>query len=640
MAKLYGEIQASALMTFDKSFARSNGQPLDSTEVFYSKSAAETYAAGDVAYIGQKIVVVETKTVDNKEVTTVTHYGIEPDASLKELGALPVGDNQTIKVVDGKIQLANIGDDQKSGTFQPFLVNGVIEWRTPSAVTVEGLDARLETAEDDIDSLQKDIEDIVDAIGVQPAEGVTGSGLKKDIADEAAARAAADEELAGSIDDIDKKIGTVASGKTVVKMIEDAQAAATYDDTKVKEDIKANADAIAVLNGDGAGSIDKKITDAFNDFSTKVSDDKVVNSYKELIDWAAEHGSDAAEMAEAITTLQNILKGIGGEGEKATVVAYVTDAINALKIGDYAKAEDLTKLAARVLAMENKVEDWDAAEENAKVYAKGLVDDLSERVGDLEEVEAEKNVINSVDSTHFEVGTDRELKLKDLEISKVTGLQDALDDKVDVESGKRLMTDAEGEKLGGIAEGAQVNIIDDISDEFEIGTGKILSVKKIAMAKIDQLAEEFAKKADKADTLAEYGIADAYTKTETDNLLKAITDDLGDVSEVATQAKDKIDTYEEANDGRVEAIEEKLDGIEEGAQVNKLEGVKLNGTLLSIVEKAVNIPLGAGLKAAATNPEVTIASDGTLGIGKINVNKLEQATGEVLILNCGGASAQ
>lgn len=639
MAKLYGEIQASALMTFDKSFARSNGQPLDSTEVFYSKSAAETYAAGDVAYIGQKIVVVETKTVDNKEVTTVTHYGIEPDASLKELGALPVGDNQTIKVVDGKIQLANIGDDQKSGTFQPFLVNGVIEWRTPSAVTVEGLDARLETAEDDIDSLQKDIEDIVDAIGVQPAEGVTGSGLKKDIVDEAAARAAADEELAGSIDDIDKKIGTVASGKTVVKMIEDAQAAATYDDTKVKEYIKANSDAIAVLNGDGAGSIDKKITDAFNDFSTKVSDDKVVNSYKELIDWAAEHGSDAAEMAEAITTLQNILKGIGGEGEKATVVAYVTDAINALKIGDYAKAEDLTKLAARVLAMENKVEDWDAAEQNAKDYADDLDEEMGKRVKAIEDIDPEHNYIASVD-TEFTVDADRKLKLKDLEISKVTGLQDALNGKVAAESGKRLMSDAEGEKLGGIAEGAQVNIIDDISDEFEIGAGKTLSVKKIAMAKIDQLAEEFDKKADKADTLAEYGIKDAYTKTETDNLLKEITDDLGDVSEVATQAKEKIDTYEEANDGRVEAIEEKLDGIDEGAQVNKLESVKLNGTLLSIVEKAVNIPLGAGLKAAATNPEVTIASDGTLGIGKINVNKLEQTTGEVLILNCGGASAQ
>ena len=69
MAKIYGEIAASGLMTFDKSFSRSNGQPLDSTEVFYSLVAAQDYAKTDVAYVGQKIVVVETK----DEVTTVAH---------------------------------------------------------------------------------------------------------------------------------------------------------------------------------------------------------------------------------------------------------------------------------------------------------------------------------------------------------------------------------------------------------------------------------------------------------------------------------------------------------------------------------------------------------------------------------------
>ena len=82
MAKLYGEIKASELMTFDKSFARSNGQPLDSTEVFYSLTEAQDYASTDVAYIGQKIVVIETA----NEETTVTHYSIETDNSLKELG--------------------------------------------------------------------------------------------------------------------------------------------------------------------------------------------------------------------------------------------------------------------------------------------------------------------------------------------------------------------------------------------------------------------------------------------------------------------------------------------------------------------------------------------------------------------------
>lgn len=176
------------------------------------------------------------------------------------------------------------------------------------------------------------------------------------------------------------KVGTVPAGKTVVQMIEDAQTAATYDDTAVKAGIKKNADAIDVLNGSGEGSVDKKITDAFNDFATKVSDDGVVNSYKELIDWAATHGAEAATMAGEITALKNILKGIGGTGESATVVAYVTKAIENLKIGDYAKASELTALAQRVAAAEGKITTLTGTGEgsvkkalvDAKAYADGL----------------------------------------------------------------------------------------------------------------------------------------------------------------------------------------------------------------------------------------------------------------------------
>lgn len=103
MAKLYGDIASSALMTFDKSFARANGQPLDSTEVYYSLEAAKTYAAGAGAYIGQKIVVVEND--------IVTHYSIEDAAgNLKELGSKPVGDTTSIVVAeDGTVSLKGVG---------------------------------------------------------------------------------------------------------------------------------------------------------------------------------------------------------------------------------------------------------------------------------------------------------------------------------------------------------------------------------------------------------------------------------------------------------------------------------------------------------------------------------------------------
>jgi hypothetical protein len=42
MAKLYGEIAKSALLTLDKSFSRALGQPLDASEVYYSLDAAKT----------------------------------------------------------------------------------------------------------------------------------------------------------------------------------------------------------------------------------------------------------------------------------------------------------------------------------------------------------------------------------------------------------------------------------------------------------------------------------------------------------------------------------------------------------------------------------------------------------------------
>lgn len=145
-----------------------------------------------------------------------------------------------------------------------------------------------------------------------------------------------------------------------------------------------------------------------------------LDTLAEIAAWIQSHPDDASAMNAAIAALQAILDGIGDteSGEKATVVAYVTDAIAALNIGDYAKASDLTALAGRVTALEGaththankalldtytqtetdladavakkhehtnktvldgitseKVAAWDAAEQNAKDYADGLADD-------------------------------------------------------------------------------------------------------------------------------------------------------------------------------------------------------------------------------------------------------------------------
>lgn len=82
---------------------------------------------------------------------------------------------------------------------------------------------------------------------------------KAALTEETNARTSADTALGTRIDNevsartsgdnaINTKIGTVPTGKTVVGMIEEAQEAATYDDTTVKADIKKNADAITTIN--------------------------------------------------------------------------------------------------------------------------------------------------------------------------------------------------------------------------------------------------------------------------------------------------------------------------------------------------------------------------------------------------------
>lgn len=135
----------------------------------------------------------------------------------------------------------------------------------------------------------------------------------------------------------------------------DAALKAVIDAKAESSEVSTLSGKIDTLNGTGAGSVSKAITDAFNDFATKVSDDGVVNSYKELIDWAAEHGGEAAQMTAAITNIENLLTGIGGESDPATVKAAIAAAINDLNIGNYyTKTEVDTALNGKVSKEDGK----------------------------------------------------------------------------------------------------------------------------------------------------------------------------------------------------------------------------------------------------------------------------------------------
>ena len=111
--------------------------------------------------------------------------------------------------------------------------------------------------------------------------------------------------------------------------------ASEYNDTEIKKSIKANTDAIGVLNGTGDGSVDKKVADAVA--SIVANAPAAYDTLKEISDWISTHTEDASAMNSSIQAnkndIANLAKLVGTlpEGEDAaTIVAYIDKKVGAI----------------------------------------------------------------------------------------------------------------------------------------------------------------------------------------------------------------------------------------------------------------------------------------------------------------------
>jgi hypothetical protein len=136
--------------------------------------------------------------------------------------------------------------------------------------------------------------------------------------------------------------------------------------------VKDNSDAIEVLTGVGTGSVDYKINQAFNEFATNVSNDEVVNTYKELIDYAAAHGPEFTELVgEFDSHTEDTTIHVTADEKK-----YWNDSIKLAKEDSYVTAAALIDLNDRLELHKNEV--VALFEENAsadQTYAKQYVDE-------------------------------------------------------------------------------------------------------------------------------------------------------------------------------------------------------------------------------------------------------------------------
>lgn len=177
-----------------------------------------------------------------------------------------------------------------------------------------------------------------------------------------------------------------------------------------------------------------------------------------------------------------------------------------------------------------------------------------------------------------------------------------LNGKVDKVEGSRLMTSAEGEKLAGIATGAEVNIVKSVDDtEFTLDENGKLNIKALGQGKITGLADALAGK-------------------------------------VSTETGKGLSSNDYTNEEKT-----KLANLEIGAQVNILEAISIGGTDAPISDKKVDIPVATAeklgvVKGSSAKDQISVGEDGIMSINTVSLSKIVQAADETLIINGGNSS--
>lgn len=313
----------------------------------------------------------------------------------------------TVEIYQGKLELKQL--DEK---FIPDTIARVsdVEAVATRVTTAEGnistIDGRVSANEEAIAAI-KDGESIDSFADVEAAlANVEAGGAASDALEQAKAYAdekdapisetaeaakSAAEAAQADVDALEKLVGTLPEGataETVVAYVDEKTAgvAMSADLTALAERVETAEGAIDAIEADYLKAADKtELSEAIAAAEESavdrilgyLSEETVNEKFDTLKEVAAWIEADTTASAELITRVSNIeadyLKGadktelqgaiddleafVGELPEGAastTVVAYIQEVVDALKIGDYAKAADLTALTERVVALEGK----------------------------------------------------------------------------------------------------------------------------------------------------------------------------------------------------------------------------------------------------------------------------------------------
>lgn len=637
-----------ALWDVAVSIKRGNPLPLDSNSVFDSYAALETYAAGVLAYPGQIVAVVNTD-------STGIYY-LDQNLAIQEVGKIPTGDEKSISIIDGKVQIKNFGDhyfkyvaadpvlpdiyatsttlpaDAADGTFakvgttETFVyykkVGGVwstteetpkassyvktigfidglqpkvvlkegtaneyeLAWYEPSTETIEGVSSKVAAVDSKVNTVanvaasnKEQIDGVKNDLfgeGGTKADPKEGS-LGKDLADVIAAVGGADGGLTKSLADLTTEVGKKANAADVYTK--------TQTDTKIGEAVAAQGHMKAqVVEGTA------QMTE--NNVLYLVKDDTVtgVDQYNEYI------------LIDGTPTL------IGSTSTDLT---------------GYAKTADQKVITD---ALSGRIDTLEAIDHNAYALKTETVakTDYDTKIGEIETALSEKLVAADL-----------------ADYAKTVDVNSTIDTKISTAIGTKPTRGEDGNYTGATGIYTDIYIKDEVTKLIADITGGESAADVLASLNSYKTTNDARVKAVE-DQLPTFAKADlVYTKEDIDSKITTINDTVGGINT------------------RLETAETKLSRIEDNAQENVIEKIIYGTQELTPVGKTVTITpkelavatadiLGGVKSVVRTNDEgavvaaqntIEVAATGVMTVNSLNVNRLVQDAGDVLILNGGNA---
>ena len=474
-------------LNFSVPFAMTAALPVEYNAYFDSYEAAVAAAATadvpgsstTVYYYGQKIVVVTAESADL--------YIIQPDKTLKAAGTVPVGDNKSITVTDGVIGITGFAAATENQ--QPRKkADGTIEWYTPDTSTVEGLSqtvgqhtTQISTLNEQMTTVQGDITTINSTL----ADKANSADVYT--------KQQTEDKISAAISSVYKPAGSTTF------------AALPAPAANVLGNVYNVTDAFTTTDQFVEG-VGKSYPAGTNVAVVLVGEEYKYDVLSGMVDLSNYSTTD--EIAQTYATKTEVTTGLSGKVDKVDGSRLMTDAEGTKLAGIEAGAQvnNIASVASGELAINEAKELSIVAVAQDKVT--GLADALAGKVNTeagkglstndfttplLEKLNAlpagaQVNAIDTV-SDEFTISETKELSVAAIAQTKITGLPDALNAKLESVSiaGTALTVTNKGVNipiatdtlLGVVKSSAKIN-------EIAVGADGVMSVNTVSTDKLEQ----------------------------------------------------------------------------------------------------------------------------------------------------------